>query len=541
MLSNRQHNLDKDKTKEQLMEELSSLRIQLDDLKSSKNGLKHLSPSDHAVHDAMSRFEAVIENTPMVAVQGYDGDGVIYHWNEACTHLYGYSADEAIGKRVQDLIIENDDIEAFERMVKDICDTGSPAPCQVWKLKTKKGEEVWAYSSMFPIFEHGAVAEIFCMDVDITGRRKIEESLRESEEQLRTLINAMPDIVCFKDGEGRWLEANEFDLRLFDIENVPYKGKKDSELAEYSDFYRDAFLKCEDTDEIAWQSGTIRHNEEIIPKPDGTIMTFDTIKVPLFYPDGKRKGLVVIGRDISDRKLAEEKLKRSHEDLEKKVEERTGELARARNTLQAILDTVPVGVIMAEGNPERITYCSQNAIKILGGDISRTSFDRGLRMYDFLKPDGSRFQPEELPIQRSLHNGDHVYNLEALVRHKEGEAIVLMSSAPVKDSEGNIIAAVASLTDVTELRRADNALKENEKFLHNVFEGIQDGISVLDKDMNIIRVNHKMEKLYPRMVPLAGKKCYHAYHDRSMPCEKCPTIMAIKSRSIQSGDRKSVV
>jgi PAS domain S-box-containing protein len=238
-----QLNLDEDKTKEQLIEELAQLRKQLDDLKSSNHA--------HRVHNAMSRFEAVIENTPMVAVQGYDEDGVICHWNEACKYLYGYSAEEAIGKRMQDLIVCEDDIEIFESTLKKICDTGQPAPYGVWKLKAKDGGIVWAYSSMFPIIEDGGVAEIFCMDVDITEQRNMEESLRKNEEHLRTLINAMPDIICFKDGEGRWLEANEFDLRLFDIENVRYQGKKDSELAEFSDFYRDAFLTCEETDEAA--------------------------------------------------------------------------------------------------------------------------------------------------------------------------------------------------------------------------------------------------------------------------------------------------
>ena len=137
------------------------------------------------------------------------------------------------------------------------------------------------------------------------SRASLEHNLAETGTQLRTLINAMPDIVCFKDGEGRWLEANDFDLKLFQLEGVDYRGKKDSELAAFQDFYCDAFLESEASDEEAWRAGQMVRGEETIPRPDGTALVFDIIKVPLFNPDGSRKGLVVVGRDITARKQAE--------------------------------------------------------------------------------------------------------------------------------------------------------------------------------------------------------------------------------------------
>lgn len=172
-----------------------------------------------------------------------------------------------------------------------------------------------------------------------SGETRVEQScgkysLRESEEHLRTLINAMPDIVAFKDGEGRWLEANDFDLKLFQLEQVEYRGKKDSELAEFSPFYHDAFLACEQSDEIAWQARAISRADETIPRPDGPPMVFDIIKVPMFHPDGSRKGLVIVGRDVTGRKLAEAQLSRYQERLESLVRERTAELAEANDQLQ---------------------------------------------------------------------------------------------------------------------------------------------------------------------------------------------------------------
>ena len=140
---------------------------------------------------------------------------------------------------------------------------------------------------------------------EIFERRKTEEVLKESEERLRTLINSTPDIVCFKDGEGRWLEANNAHLELFQIDGVDYRGKKDSELAGFSDFYREAFLTGEATDERTWQAQATTRGDETIPRPDGTAKMLDIIKVPLFHADKKRKGLVILGRDITERKKVE--------------------------------------------------------------------------------------------------------------------------------------------------------------------------------------------------------------------------------------------
>ena len=138
-------------------------------------------------------------------------------------------------------------------------------------------------------------------------------ALQESRDQLRTLINLIPDIICLKDGQGRWLVANEYDLELFCLKDVIYQGKTDAELAQFTSFYHDAFIACDQSDELAWQSGHLFRCEETIPRPFGSSTTFDIIKLPIFHGDGSRKCLLVVGRDISTRKQAEEELKATSE------------------------------------------------------------------------------------------------------------------------------------------------------------------------------------------------------------------------------------
>lgn len=155
-----------------------------------------------------------------------------------------------------------------------------------------------------------ALAVILALAVSMWRQRRAEAALAHREEQLTTLIDAMPDIVCFKDGQGRWQLANAFDLQLFGLEQVDYRGKTDRELARYQPFFRDTFLGCEASDEAAWQAKQIVRCEEAVPVPGAPVKIFDIIKVPLFHPDGSRKGLVVVGRDITERKLAEAEIER---------------------------------------------------------------------------------------------------------------------------------------------------------------------------------------------------------------------------------------
>ena len=87
--------------------------------------------------------------------------------------------------------------------------------------------------------------------------------------------------------------------------------------------------------------------------------------------------------------------------------------------------------------------------------------------------------------------------------------------------------------ETAKLKQTERALQESEEFLQTVFDAIQDGISVLDKDLNILRVNNTMVKWYAQAIPITGKKCYQAYHGRTKHCEICPSIRALETGRLQ--------
>ncbi len=106
-----------------------------------------------------------------------------------------------------------------------------------------------------------------------------------------------------------------------------------------------------------------------------------------------------------------------------------------------------------------------------------------------------------------------------------------------KDDEEKLFAAYKQLAaqdtllkqQYESLRMIDVMQKESTRFLDDILSSILDGISILDQDLTILKVNATMERWYAHSMPIVGKKCYEAYHSRTGPCENCPTIKAIRS------------
>lgn len=270
--------------------------------------------------------------------------------------------------------------------------------------------------------------------------KKTEElhTTREDEKRLSTLIQSMVDFVNFKDGEGRWIEANDYGLKLFQLENVDYRGKKDSELAAFSEFYSDALRYCEVSDEEAWKNGKITRLEEHVPSPDGSIKTFDTIKVPLFHNDGSRKGLVIIGRDITDRKRVEQLLAQSQQQYES--------LFKYNPDMVFMLD---LDLVVTNLNPqfEAITgYKKEQFIGRCINELIPSTFKREVANY----------MNDVLQSQKPV-----MYEIE--VDHADGSQLKLQCTALPIMVDDHIAGIIGYAKDMTTLRKVEERLRSAEK------------------------------------------------------------------------------
>ncbi|WP_406686026.1 ATP-binding protein [Rossellomorea vietnamensis] len=188
------------------------------------------------------------------------------------------------------------------------------------------------------------------------------QKLLEEENQLSTLLHSLPDFVCFKDGEGRWLKVNQFGRKLYNLEDIDYVGKTDRELGKLVPFFKDAFDYCIDSDEESWKAEQVTRCEEGFYLPNGEFKTFDVIKVPLFHSNQERKGLVIIGRDISQQKIAEEMLLRK-EKLSVVGELAAGIAHEIRNPLTSIKGFIQL--------LEENEHVSGHYLKVMSSEMDR--------------------------------------------------------------------------------------------------------------------------------------------------------------------------
>jgi PAS domain S-box-containing protein len=192
-------------------------QILLRDVTEQRQAEHALRDAHEALGRAHSQLAAIIDKSPLVAIQGYSADGRVLFWNRASETLYGFSAEQVVGHRLTGLILDADGGRAFEDLVADICQSKQSAPPREWTTVTASGEQRFVLSSIFPVQvgSNRHATQVVCMDVDITERRRAEEAMRESEAQLRTVVEYAPEAMVILDVDtGSFVEMNENAVRL---------------------------------------------------------------------------------------------------------------------------------------------------------------------------------------------------------------------------------------------------------------------------------------------------------------------------------------
>ncbi|MCY7385295.1 MAG: PAS domain S-box protein [Microcoleus sp. CAN_BIN18] len=342
---------------------------------------------------------------------------------------------------------------------------------------------------------------------EIHKRAEVEATLR-SNSYLDLLMNAMPDIVCFKDGEGRWQEANQGILELFELSAVEYRGLTDSQLGELSSFYREALQACEVSDRAAWEKGTLSRGEEVISRSDGTLKIYDVIKVPVFHPDGRRKSIVILGRDITEYKQAQDELVRLASIVE--------------SSDDGIVGKTLAGTILCwNAGAEKIYgYCAQ---EIKGQSIEILAIPE---------------RPKEMAqILENIRAGATIDHYETVHLRKDGQQIdVSLTISPIKHATGAITGVSTIARDISDSKRIEKALEQlrhqNELILF--FAG--EGICGLNKQGKVTFVN-------PAAVRMAGcsskqlidRPLYESLHRSQEECSRAIELLSpatdINSRS----------
>lgn len=415
------------------------------------------------------RFRTIFEQAAVGVALIDSKTGRILRINQRYCDMLGYTSEEMTGGKTFPQITHPEDHQRDENNL-DLLLTGEIDQFEMEKRYIHRdGSIIWCNLTVSPTWHpdeeptnHIAVA------VDITERKQAEAALQESESQLRTLINATPDIICFKDGQGRWLQANDADLELFALTGVDYRGKTDSELADFTaPMYRKAFLACEESDERAWRNRRTLRCEEAIPRMDGTTAIYDVIKVPLHLDDGTRRGLIILGRDITDRKRVEQKL------------------ALANSEWTQALDQFDDAVYLLDTDLQLLK--ANKAFYQMTGLEPEQSL--GQPITEMLHPDGGA---HTCPICSKLIDGtESIFTLDENDTRNPDKKPVEVKIKRLRDESGTSTGMLISMHDLTHTRQ----IEERLRLAASVFENTDEGVIITDANARILDVNKAFTRI----------------------------------------------
>ena len=136
--------------------------------------ITHIKEIAEALKTSEMRFKSLLQNVPTVAVQGYAMDGTVRYWNRASETFYGFTAEEAIGRNLLDLIIPPAMRHVVRAAVRRMVATGKEIPASEMELMRKDGSAIPIYSSHALVQLPGQEPELFCIDIDLTERKRAE-------------------------------------------------------------------------------------------------------------------------------------------------------------------------------------------------------------------------------------------------------------------------------------------------------------------------------------------------------------------------------
>ena len=293
------------------------------------------------------------------------------------------------------------------------------------------------------------------LQAEIIEHKRIEDALRESEKQLSLIYNSTTDYLVlirveeknnyiFESCNEAYLRANQAAGIMITVEQLAGMSIRHF-MEEFvkSDQAKIDFI-FEKYREAITSRNILQYDEET--RLDGVIIYHETTLIPILDTMGQCTNLLYVSRDITEHKRAEEALRESEK------------------LLQLVLATLPVGVAVTD--PAGNIILTNPALKRIWGNLIISSSERWARSIGFWHDSGKRIAPQEWASLRALSKGETSLNELIDIETFDGaHKTIQNSSAPIQSSKGVIVGAVIVNEDVTERKRAEEALRTSERVL----------------------------------------------------------------------------
>ncbi len=333
--------------------------------------------------------------------------------------------------------------------------------------------DVWLGARISPVSSDAVILAAR----DITEAKEAEHQIRDSKDFLRQVLNGVDDPIFVKDRDHRWVLVNDSFCRFLGRDRAELLNKSDYDLFPIAE--AEAFWQ---KNEWVFTHGDTNENEESFIDKDGKTKTISTKKSP-FTDQNNHQFLVGTIRDITLRKQAEFALEQLNEALETRVEERTAALRESEARLSTLMANLPVGVWATDVNAR---YIIQNptALDQWGDRVGKQPQDLDLtpEVIDCWLEECHRVLAGEIIHKEDCHRrGDHVWFYSTIL-------------APIWDGD-RITGLLGVSIDITEQKRTEAALRENEDTLRSILQNMPVMMDAFDENGSIIVWNSECERV----------------------------------------------
>jgi diguanylate cyclase (GGDEF)-like protein/PAS domain S-box-containing protein len=468
-----------DKTKDELVNELTNLRKLIADLEKSDAGHR---ATEQRNRESENKYRTLFENaTDAIYLIDPDTQRII-DCNSKASRIIGYTIKQIKSMTVGDLHPDEEQ-DIVSKIFKKVAERGSLSGISGINLLRKDKELV-------PVEINAATLEIggkkYCLSItrDITEHKKAEENLRYEKNKLIVILDSMED--------GVYIVNRQYDIEYLNPvlkkEFGAVKGRKC-----YTYFYdrKSECPWCKNKDilegrSVRWEWFSEKSNK-----------FYDLIDTPIKNPDGSTSKLQ-ISRDITERKNTEDSLRKSEK------------------RFRGLVDNALVGVYETNLKGD-ILYVNEALCRIAGYDSPEEMMSENVITKYKNKDD------REVLIKLLRENGS-VSNFELEVMKKNGDATTVLLSAVLEE---DVISGM--IMDISSSKLAEKNLLHAKEEWEKTFDTIPDLILVVDSQHKIVKANKAIaEKAGIKREELIGRSCFDVMHDSNKVPAQCPHSKTMK-------------
>ncbi len=380
-------------------------------------------------------------------------DGKFCYANPTFQHNTGYREDELLGRDSLEIVVPEDRKMVRENAIKML--KGELTSPDQFRVIHKDGSIHWVVKAVSSVQYHGRRATMGNF-VDITAHKEAEEALQTEKNKLQSLVDALEYGLTIQDKDYNIIYQNTLVRGIFG----DHLGEKCYRVYEGRDKLCD---RC--PVKKAFEDGKSHTSERRVVVPSGEVTFWENTANPVRDAGGSIVSCLELTRNITERKQAEEELKR-----------------RAQ-----ILDSA-TDAIFVHDNDDNFIYVNEAACRIHG--YTREEFSK-MKLPQLVDPERSR--PLALDRQILLEKGHLV--VESAHLRKDGSLMPLEVHARTLGSGKRKLFLIVA-RDITERKRMEEALRDSEEKLRKMFESVTEGISVIDLKGSITEVNQRAVEMH---------------------------------------------